>query len=289
MKASLQIALLFTFSFLGFSVSAQNALNITEIGHLSYSEDISEVRGAVHNGREYAFVGVRNGLSIVDVQDPTNPTEVFFAPGASSIWRDPFYHNGYVYCVNQVGGGGLLIVDMNPLPGSTALTSTQYFGSLYPLTEAHNLFIDTANDRLYIFSSDEIDGAIILDISNPMSPVELGVWNDFYIHDGFVRGDTLWAACLEAGAFVVDVSLPSNPVVLANWNTPNMFAHNIWPSDDNQLCFTTDEVNSGFITGYDMSDLDNVVETDKVRHPLSVGVLPHNTHFINDYLVSSHY
>ena len=78
-----------------------------------------------------------------------------------------------------------------------------------------------------------------------MSPVELGVWNDFYIHDGFVRGDTLWAACLEDGVFVVDVSNPSTPAVLANWDTPSEFAHNVWPSDDNAQCYTTDEVTSG--------------------------------------------
>jgi len=289
MKTRTQLITLFTLLLFGFPASAQDSLNIVQLGHLPYTDVISEVRGAQHNGREYAFVGVVNGLSIVDVQDPTNPTEVFFEPGPQSIWRDPFYHNGHLYCVQEANGNGLLIVNMNPLPGSNLLTTTLYTGSLFSFSSAHNLFVDTANDKLYIFDSNSIDGAIILDISDPMNPVELGVWNDFTIHDGFVRGDTLWAACLGAGAFVVDVSLPSNPVVLANWNTPNMFTHNIWPSDNNAFSFTTDEVSSGFIAAYDMSDLDNVVETDKVQHPLSDGVLPHNTHFFNDYLVSSHY
>ncbi|MGB1318031.1 MAG: choice-of-anchor B family protein, partial [Flavobacteriales bacterium] len=192
------------------------------------------------------------------------------------------------YCVTE-GGGGLLIVDMSGLPGSTPLTSTLYTGSTYNISSAHNMFIEEATDRAYIFGSNDIDGVIILDISSPMSPVEIGVWNDFYIHDGFVRGDTLWASCLEDGSFLVDVSVASSPVVMANWDTPSEFSHNIWPSDDNSTCYTTDEVISGFVASYDMADLGNVVELDRTRHPLSESVIPHNAHFINDYVVSSHY
>lgn len=269
----------------------QNALNVSQIGHLSYSASLSEVRGAEHNGREYALVGVNNGFSIVDVEDPANPTEVFFESGPSSIWRDPFYYNGHAYCVTE-GGGGMLIVDMNPLPGSTNLNTTLYTGSTYSFGAAHNMFIDVDNDKAYIFGSDngdEHDGAIILDISNPMAPVELGVWSDHYVHDGFVRGDTLWASCLEAGTFVIDVSSPTNPVVLTSWDTPSEFGHNVWPSDDNAFCYTTDEVESGFVAAYDMADYQNIVESDKAHHPLSENVIPHNAHFINDYVVTSHY
>ena len=154
------------------------------------------------------------------------------------------------------------------------------------------MFIDEDNGKAYVFGSDNAnghDGAIILDITNPMAPVELGVWSDHYIHDGFVRGDTLWASCLEAGTFVVDVSNPANPVVLTSWDTPSQFGHNVWPSDDNAFCYTTDEVESGFVTAYDMADYQNIVEADKTRHPLSENVIPHNAHFINDYVVTSHY
>ncbi len=266
----------------------QTSLNTAQIGHLSYNQSLSEVRGALHNNREYALVGVNNGFSIVDVTNAASPTEIFFEAGPNSIWRDPFYHNGYAYCVTE-GGGGMLIVDMSPLPGSTSLTTTLYTGSQFNISSAHNMFIESATERAYLFGTNDVDGVIILDISNPMSPVEIGIWNDYYIHDGFVRGDTLWAGCLADGAFVVDVSNAGSPVILANWDTPSEFAHNIWPSDDNAYSYTTDEVNSGFVAAYDMSNLQNVVESDKVRHPLSEGVIPHNTHFLNDYIITSHY
>lgn len=287
MKRIFQVFALSILLLTGINVNGQ-ILNTNQLGHLSYNQSLSEVRGALHNGREYALVGVNNGFSIVDVTNAAAPAEVFFEPGASSIWRDPFYHNGYAYCVTE-GGGGLLIVDMGPLPGSTSLSTTIYTGSTYNISSCHNMFIESATDRAYLFGTNDIDGVIILDISNPTAPVEIGIWNDYYIHDGFVRGDTLWAGCLEEGAFVVDVSTASSPVILANWDTPSQFAHNIWPSDNNAYSYTTDEVNSGFIAAYDMADLANVVETDKVRHPLSDGVIPHNAHFINDYVVTSHY
>lgn len=267
----------------------QAALNTNLLGHLAYNEDLSEVRGAYHNGHEYALVGAHNGLSIVDVTDPTQPTEVSYINGPASIWRDPFYYNDHAYCVTE-GGGGLVIVDMSPLPGSTTLSSTVYTGQNMPWTKAHNMFIDSVAHKAYIFGSDYgAGGAIILDVSDPENPVELGVWDAHYIHDGFVRGDTLWAACLDAGTFVVDVSNPGNPVELAQWETPSQFSHNVWPSDDDGHCFTTDEVGSGFVAAYDMSNLQNVQESDKVRHPLTEGVIPHNVHYFNGYLVISYY
>lgn len=289
MKYLLGIILPAWFAMLGTEAFSQATLNTTQLGHLTYQQDLSEVRGALHNGREYALVGVHNGFSIVDVTDPSNPSEVFFEQGPSSTWRDPFYFDGHAFCVTE-GGGGMLVADMSPLPASTTLNTTLYTGSQYSWGSAHNMFIDSVNAKAYIFGTDFGEGgAIILDVSNPMSPVELGIWDDYYIHDGFVRGDTLWAACLEAGVFVVDVSNPANPTILANWDTPSEFAHNVWPSDDNAFCYTTDEVNSGFVAGYDMSDLQNVEESDKVRHPLTEGVIPHNAHFMNDYVITSHY
>lgn len=276
--------------------TGQDALNATLIGHLPYSERLNDVRGAVHNGREYALVGVYNGFSIVDVSNPTTPVEVYFESGDNSVWRDPFYNNGFAYCVNETSGG-LLIVDMSPLPtpgtapAPANLPVSYYNGNQYPWTKAHNISFDE-QDRGYIYGSNYgVGGVIILDFSQSgTQPIELGVWDQYYVHDGFVRGDTLWAACVYEGvAAVVDISNPSAPQLLAQWHTPSNFAHNIWPSDDNATVYTTDEVSSGFVAAYDVTDLSNVVELDRVNEPLSSFVIPHNAHFFNGYIVTSHY
>jgi hypothetical protein len=151
------------------------------------------------------------------------------------------------------------------------------------------MFIDE-NGVAFLFGSNTVQGAIMLDLSeDPMNPIELGIWDDYYIHDGFVRGDTLWAGCLTDGVRVVDVSSPANPIELGTWPTVGNFAHNVWVSDDGDYAFTTDEIGSGYVAAYDVTDLDNVIETDKINHPLTEGVIPHNTHYVDGWLVTSHY
>jgi choice-of-anchor B domain-containing protein len=264
----------------------QDAMNMTQIGYWDWDEDLSDVRGASYNGSEYALLGSHSGMSLIDVTDPSNMTEVQWFGGTPSIWRDPFYYNGYAYCVTE-GGGGMLIVDMTTLP-ATPLNFTYYTGDSFPFSSAHNMFIDE-NGVAFLFGSNA-PGTIMLDLTqDPMNPVELGIWSDFYTHDGFVRGDTLWAACLSDGVRVIDVSSPASPIELGTWPTVGNFAHNVWLSDDGNYAFTTDEIGSGYVTAYDVANLSNVIETDKVNHPLTEGVIPHNTHYVDGWLVTSHY
>ena len=281
---------------LGFSSSGQDALNMTLLGQLTYDENLNDIWADVHNGREYAFVGTVDGLSIVDLSDPSNPFEVSFTPGPNTIWRDPFYYNGHAYCVNE-DSEGLSIIDMSALPPPGVAPSvvnlpvTYYTGNLYPFTTGHTTSVDESG-HAYIYGSDYgVGGVIILDLSqDPENPVELGVWNQYYVHDGFARGDTLWTACINNGfAARLDISNPASPQLITTWNTPSNFTHNIWPTDDNTVVFTTDEVSSAYITAYDVTDLTNIQELDRIQHPLSEGVIPHNVYYQNDYLISSQY
>ena len=281
------IALFLVAMTLSNGVIAQDAMNMTQIGYWDWPESLSDVRGASYNGNEYALLGSYTGMSLIDVTDPTNMSEVQWFGGPASIWRDPFYYNGHAYCVTE-GGGGMLIVDMTTLP-ALPLNFTYYTGSTYPFSSVHNMFIDE-NGIAFLFGSDAVQGAIMLDLNqDPMNPTEIGIWDDYYTHDGYVRGDTLWAACLGDGMRVLDVSTHSNPIELGTWPTVGNFAHNVWLSDDGDFAFTTDEISSGYVAAYDVSNLNNVVETDKINEPLSIGVIPHNTHYVDGWLVTSHY
>ena len=55
--------------------------------------------------------------------------------------------------------------------------------------------------------SNPSNGAIFLDVNaDPINPHYLGEWDQNYIHDGMVRGDTMYAGCIYAGElFIVDV------------------------------------------------------------------------------------
>lgn len=283
-----RFSLLLSFLVLAGIVSAE--YNLQQLGHLSYTDDLSDIWGwADGAGNEYALVGTYSELSIVDVTDPANPTEVFFGSGAPSIWRDIKTWDHYVYVSNEQGGG-VYIADLSQLPGT--ITNTNNFtGSMYPFSSAHNVYVDETG-KLYIFGSNNGNGgAIICDLTeDPMNPVELGRYNTYYLHDGMARGDTLWGAAIYAGHLLaIDVSDPSNPTVMGSVNSPGQFTHNCWVSDDGTHVFTTDEISSGFIGAFDVTDLSNIVETDQVQTAAGTGVIPHNTFVINDYLVTSYY
>ena len=72
-------------------------------------------------------------------------------------------------------------------------------------------------------------------------------------------------------------------------STPDNFTHNCWISDDGHTLFTTDEVSGAYIGAYDVSDLNNIYEVDRIQSNPGSGVIPHNTHVLGDFIVTSYY
>ena len=270
-------------------------LNMQQLGYLdlvsSHNSDLSDIWGWSNGTQEYAIVGVNNGTSVVDVTNPANPTEVFFESGMNSIWRDIKTYNGYAYVTTEAQNG-LLIIDLNSLPGNTNLNTTYYTGpSSNQWESAHNLYIDE-NGICYIFGANRGNGGcIMLDLNtNPMNPTEVGEVDDWYVHDGVARGDTLYLAHISDGFMSMwDISNISNPSILGQQITPGSFSHNLWISDDGNYVYTTDEITNGYIGEYDISDPNNMVELDRIQSSAGMDVIPHNVHFIDDYIVTSYY
>ncbi|MEX1192913.1 MAG: choice-of-anchor B family protein [Brumimicrobium sp.] len=277
-------------------INAQG-INIDSLSHVDYQSlhntEINDIWGYVDEfGNEYAVVGAEKGVSIVDVTDPQNPNEVYWHSGSESVWRDLKVNGDYAYITTEAQDG-LLIIDLSPLPGGAITSTTNYFGdggSTFWST-AHNLYIDE-NGYGYIFGANRDAGGVqILDLfTDPMNPVEVGSFQDWYVHDGYVRGDTMYLAHVYAGIIsLVDISDKSNPVLLGTKETPSSFAHNIWPSDDGNYVFTTDEVTDAYITAYDITDPTNITEVDRIQSSPGMGIVPHNAHVLGDFLVTSYY
>jgi choice-of-anchor B domain-containing protein len=273
-------------------VSAQN-FNMDLVGQLDYSEKLNDVWGYVDSlGNEYALVGTNTpgGVSVVDLSDPANPVEVAFVDDVASLWRDMKSWGTHAYATNEAGGG-LLIIDLSSLPDASGITSTRYTGPAgNSWSSAHNLFIDEFG-YAYIFGASRGNGgAIILDLADPENPEEVGTYETAYIHDGMAKNNILYTGNIYLGTFsIVDVSDKSNPVYLGGHETPSEFTHNIWVSDDGNYVYTTDEVSGGYIAGYDISDLNDIVETDKARVTPNTSITVHNAHFMNEYVITSYY
>jgi choice-of-anchor B domain-containing protein len=280
-----------------FSVNTLNAqLNMDSIGHVDYNAlhatELNDVWGYEDElGNEYALVGARKGTSVVDISTPSNPIEVFWEVGMESTWRDLKTNGDYAYITTEAANG-LLIIDLSPLPASSALSTNYYTGTVGQNWEsAHNLYIDEFG-YAYIFGANRGNGGvIILDIfTDPMNPVEVGVFDDWYVHDGFVQNDTMYLAHISDGFFsVVDISDRGNPVLLGTKTTPSNFSHNIWASADGKYVYTTDEVSGGYIGAYDVTDPANIIELDRVQSSPGAFVIPHNAHVLGNHIVTSYY
>ncbi|MEY2963904.1 MAG: hypothetical protein RL754_1165, partial [Bacteroidota bacterium] len=198
---------------------------------------------------------------------------------------------------NTVPDAGLLIIDMDSVNASSPRYKN--WNAIIPLAgggqdtlrTAHNLWIDE-NGWCYVFGANVANGgALIFDLSlDPWNPIYLGMYNDYYLHDGMARGDTLWGSAVYAGRFVVvDVSLPDSTVSLGSKGTPGSVTHNTWVSDNNQVLFATDEIGAAYLTAYDVSDMANITELDRLQTSLGTGVIPHNAHVYGQYVVTSYY
>jgi choice-of-anchor B domain-containing protein len=273
-------------------------VNMDSLGYLDlptlHSTELNDIWGYTdENGNEYALVGCTNGTSVVDVTDPANPTEIAWFPGVTSIWRDIKVYSDYAY-VSTETADALFIIDLTPLPGSTILPTTTYNGPVgNQWTKAHNLY--QADGYLYVFGANRDNGgAIILDVAtDPMNPIEVGAYEEYYIHDGFVKNDTGYFAHVSDGFFtIVDLTDKSNvglPEIIGSMSTPGTFTHNCWLSDDSQTLFTTDEITNGFISSYDISDPTTPVYLDQIQSSPGNNLIPHNVHVLNNLLVTSYY
>ncbi len=269
-------------------------LNISQVGYLDlntlHNQNLNDVWGYQdETGIEYVIAGGTKGTSIVSLADPANPDEVFFEPGMESIWRDVKVFNDHAYITTEAANG-LLIIDLTPLPVSTSLPVAYYTGPVGNTWQsAHNLFIDE-NGIICIFGANRGNGGVIfLDVtSDPMNPVEIGTFDNWYTHDGYALNDTMYCANIEEGFLsVVDVSDHLNPIVLGTVNTPSLFTHNVWKQGN--IAFTTDEVSNGFIGVYDVTDPGNIIELDQIQSSPGMGVIPHNVFAHNNHIVTSYY
>ena len=294
--------ILFTLLLLPFLTFSQNSYNMGLIGTYEWnSTEGNDIWGWVSpiSEDEYALVGLNDGFACVNVSSPSNPTLEFQIADINSTWRDVKTWGNYAYVTTEADAG-LLIVDLTDMTGNTNWHVSNFTnpttGASVEFTAAHNLYIDE-NGICYIFGassatgSSPSDGAIFLDVAaNATAPHYLGEWNEHYIHDGMVRGDTMYAGCIYAGElYVVDVSDKNNPSTLGAHSTPNNFTHNAWISDDGDFVFTTDETSDAYLAAYDITDCNNIQEVDRIQSNPGSSSIPHNTHVDGNFLITSYY
>lgn len=262
---------------------AQGSPNVTLLANVNQygSTGYNDIWGyTAPDGREYAFLGVLNGTSIIDITDPANPVEINFIPSASSTWKDIKTYQTYCYVVNETSGG-IQIIDLSDLPNSANLITSSNV-----LSASHNLYIDEPAGILYAEGEGGL-GVRIVSLADPENPVQVAGING-QCHDIYAQNDLLVVSEGTTGSFgFYDVSNPASPTFLQRLNVPaGGYAHNAWFTADNNYMMTTEETSGKTVKHWDISDLGNITLVSEVLAPDGIA---HNAHIKREFAYVSHY
>lgn len=272
-------------------------LNIELLDQRPYDFDTNDIWGWVaEDGTEYALVGTVNGTSIVSLADPSDIKEVAFVPGTNTAWRDIKTWGNFAYVTQDVTSAneqvGIAIIDLSQLPNTVEYEYWRPTLDGKLLTDCHNIWIDE-NGICYLAGCDVNNGGmIILDIiTDPKEPSVIAYAPPTYAHDVYVKDDLMFASQLGRGLGIYDVSNKQDIKLIGQKETPFDFTHNAWTQEDNSIVFTTDERANAPVASYSVSQNGTLVELDQFKPLASInrGVIPHNVHVLNDWVVTSFY
>ena len=238
------------------------------------------------DGSEYAIMGVLDGFAVVSIPSMEVVAHVE-GPVEDDVWyhRDIVVRGHYAYTVTENLGTneGLQIIDLSGLPESVELVAVHTEGTV----SSHNLDVDRETGYLYVLNS-ENNGIVIVDVSDPENPHNVGTFELPDVHDIHARGDVLYVAEGRNTTFSVwDVSDKSNPELLVRVPIPDGgYVHNIWPSDDDNYLITTEETTDKTVKVWDISDPKNI---ELVGEWLGENRLAHNVHIQGRYAFFAHY
>ncbi len=303
----MRILLLAMLSIISVCIQAQpdpNPINTTLLAHIELpgGEDGNDVWGYTdENGLEYAIMGGASHTYIWSLEDYENPIQRAAIEGTTTIWRDMKVWEDHIYVTadntqQNNNFDGLLIIDMSEAPDNITFEFERETYNVgqgnEQLGSCHNIYIDEDGYAYLAGCNLGEGGVIILDLADKDNPAYVGATNDRYSHDVYVKDSIMYTSDVFNGIFsMYDIRDRSNPEFINGAATSFDFTHNAWLSDDGNYLFTTDERANAYVDAFDISDPQDIQKIDSYR-PLDTegrGVIPHNTHYLNGYLVTSWY
>jgi len=216
--------------------------------------------GLAVNGHEFAILGGARHLLFFDVTEPSQPQLIGkFAGSTTTIWREIKSYKNRIYAVSDNTSEGLMIFDMSQAPDTIKRTywSNEFFNN------AHTITLDTTSGHIYLNGTNVASqGLLVLDVSqNPDQPTLLANANlsafGGYIHDSYVRNDTIYASSGFEGYYVFDFKDATNPTLIASTQTGG-YNHNSWLNKAGTYAYYTEEIPTGQpIRIVDLQDLAN--------------------------------
>ena len=263
--------------------------NLSLLSHIPVSDFPTNSTGAndiwghvdLNTMKEYAILGLRRGLALIDVSDPINPVIINAISGVNTTWRDIkvlqyFNHDvnkweAYVYVTADNSSEGLTILSLNNIDKGLVLVRRDMSDP-----QAHNIYISNVDYGLNIQNSAAIPQAHILGspnlggsmrsyrLTDPEQPNPTyrlsGATRSDYTHDAsslLITDERAQRDCVNsssAGCTVVldfneqslrlwDHSDTSRATQLSDVSYPNAeYTHSGWWSEDRQHVILHDEL-----------------------------------------------
>ncbi|MEE8154361.1 MAG: choice-of-anchor B family protein [Phycisphaerales bacterium] len=251
------------------------------------------------SGREYALMGVRNAMVVVEITDPFNPVIVQSISHTSGLWGDVKVYGEYCYVVNEAGGG-MDVIDLSNVDSGVVTLVQRFTGGV--LSASHNVAIDEDSGFAYLCGANFNGGRIVaIDLADPENPVIAGQISSAQgagVHDAqavtytkgpFAGREIIFAAVGGTGLDIYDVTDKSNMFRMSRTTYPNLsYAHQCWASEDRQYLYLNDEtdgVNETVI--FDISDLDDPVVAGTYNS--GVAATDHNLYVHDGFIYEAEY
>lgn len=235
-----------------------------------------------NNSKEYALVGLDNGIAFVDISNDEELVYLGKLPTAttSSGWRDVKVFENHAFVVSEAAAHGMQVFDLTQLaqvsePPVVFNATSRFTG----FGNAHNIAINEETGYAYVVGTNRNDiysgGAHFIDINDPANPVSAGGYGESgYTHDAHVItyigpdmdyvGRELLVGANENMIGIVDVTNKDDPQLITSFDYGNIgYTHQGWFTEDQRyfiLGDELDEVDFGFNSRtliFDFSDLDN--------------------------------
>ena len=310
-------------------------LNISLLAHVPLSQFPSLPSSAndiwghfdLNTGKEYAIIGLRNGITVLDVSEPQTPKIIGNISGQSTSWRDikvlQFFDTSanrwraYAYATADSVSEGVTIIDLSGLPNSIALVQKQTTDA-----SAHNVYISNVDyglnialpgtePLLHITGSNRSNGAFrSYSLANPenltLSYQALSPLTQDYTHDAsslLIDDNRAHNECANATLTGCNVLLDFNETSVKLWDHSKLdqvialsdtgypqaeYTHSGWWTEDKQYILVHDELDE---QRHNINTTLNIFDISSLKQPLLVGTWRGPTRAIdhNGFVRGNHY
>jgi choice-of-anchor B domain-containing protein len=275
-------------------------------------------------GREYALVGRIDGMSAVDVSDPSHPVHVAdlpLTPGANpASWRDIKVYRDHAFVVaDGAGPHGMQVLDLTKLRAFNGTPLALAADTVYRnINSAHNIVINEESGFAYVVGARQGGetcggGLHMIDIREPRNPTFAGCFSDpqtgrastGYSHDAQCvmyqgpdtryRGREICLGSNETALSIADVTDKENPVALSRASYPSVgYSHQGWLDSQHRYFYMNDELDEmqdltprTRTLVWDLADLE---DPQLVKEHMGVEASSdHNLYIIGDLMYQSNY